>query len=50
MIERAMAESWLTAAAIESMHPIGRVGQPREIVDVVVFLCSDGAFVHDRFC
>ena len=31
------------AKAIATMHPIGRVGQPREIADVVVFLCSDGA-------
>jgi NAD(P)-dependent dehydrogenase (short-subunit alcohol dehydrogenase family) len=43
MVARAMAESPDMAAAIESMHPIGRVGEPREIADVVVFLCSDGA-------
>ena len=43
MIARAMAENPDLAAAIESMHPIGRVGQPREIADVVVFLCSEGA-------
>jgi NAD(P)-dependent dehydrogenase (short-subunit alcohol dehydrogenase family) len=43
MIDRAMAESPDLAEAITSMHPIGRVGQPREIADVVVFLCSDGA-------
>jgi NAD(P)-dependent dehydrogenase (short-subunit alcohol dehydrogenase family) len=43
MIARAMAENPALAEAIEQMHPIGRVGQPREIADVVVFLCSEGA-------
>lgn len=43
MVARAMHESPALAAAIETMHPIGRVGEPREIADVVVFLCSDGA-------
>lgn len=43
MITRAMAENPALAAAMESMHPVGRVGQPREVADVVVFLCSDGA-------
>lgn len=43
MIARAMAENPALADAMESMHPIGRVGQPREVADVVVFLCSDGA-------
>ena len=43
MVSRAMAASADMAAAIEHMHPIGRIGQPREIADVVVFLCSDGA-------
>lgn len=43
MIARAMAESPALAEAIATMHPIGRVGRPREIADVVVFLCSEGA-------
>lgn len=43
MVARAMAENEELAAAIETMHPIGRIGQPREIADVVVFLCGDGA-------
>jgi len=43
MISRAMADNPDLARSMEDMHPIGRVGQPREIADVVVFLCSDGA-------
>jgi NAD(P)-dependent dehydrogenase (short-subunit alcohol dehydrogenase family) len=43
MVARAMAESAALAAAIESMHPVGRVGRPEEVGDVVVFLCSDAA-------
>jgi NAD(P)-dependent dehydrogenase (short-subunit alcohol dehydrogenase family) len=29
--------------ALESAHPIGRVGRPEEIASTVVWLCSDGA-------
>ena len=43
MISRAMADNPELADQMESMHPIGRVGQPREVADVVLFLCSDGA-------
>jgi NAD(P)-dependent dehydrogenase (short-subunit alcohol dehydrogenase family) len=43
MVARAMAENVQLADAMASMHPIGRIGQPREIADVVVFLCTEGA-------
>ena len=43
MITRVLAENENLAAVIAQMHPIGRIGHPREIADVVVFLCSDGA-------
>jgi NAD(P)-dependent dehydrogenase (short-subunit alcohol dehydrogenase family) len=28
---------------LESGHPTGRVGQPKEVASAVVWLCSDGA-------
>ncbi len=31
------------AKALEATHPIGRVGQPREVAEAVVWLCSDAA-------
>lgn len=43
MVARVMAEDPDVASSIAAMHPVGRVGQPREVADVVVFLCSEGA-------
>jgi NAD(P)-dependent dehydrogenase (short-subunit alcohol dehydrogenase family) len=43
MYRRAMAGDPKKAKAIESMHPIGRVGQTQEVISAVMYLCSDGA-------
>jgi NAD(P)-dependent dehydrogenase (short-subunit alcohol dehydrogenase family) len=37
MVERAFGG---VSEYLTSLHPIGRVGQPREVADAVVFLCS----------
>jgi len=42
MIERLRSDPILSAA-LESMHPMGRMGRPEEIASAVVWLCSDAA-------
>lgn len=42
MLEKAgLLEDPGTKAFIESLHPIGRLGQPEEIAGLVVYLCSE---------
>lgn len=42
MIERLRADPVL-GEALETMHPMGRMGRPEEIAEAVVWLCSDAA-------
>jgi len=42
MFER-FAGSEENKAAMTAMHPIGRIGQSREVAAAIVFLCSEGA-------
>lgn len=43
MIERILEESPEMGDMLNSMHPIGRLGEPGEIAKAVVWLCSDAA-------
>jgi NAD(P)-dependent dehydrogenase (short-subunit alcohol dehydrogenase family) len=43
MIERILEESPEMGDTLNSMHPIGRMGEPAEVAKAVVWLCSDAA-------
>lgn len=43
MAERAFFRDDALTDALTKMHPLGRVGTPREVADAVVWLCSDKA-------
>ena len=46
-IDTAMFNDWMTDSAARghmvSLHPLGRIGAPREVAQTVAWLCSDGA-------
>ena len=41
MIERVATTSPEMRENLINMHPIGRLGRPEEVADVVLWLCSD---------
>jgi NAD(P)-dependent dehydrogenase (short-subunit alcohol dehydrogenase family) len=43
MVDRFVGTEGPARDYLVSLHPIGRAGQTREIADVVLFLCSEGA-------
>jgi NAD(P)-dependent dehydrogenase (short-subunit alcohol dehydrogenase family) len=43
LVENLFRDHPEVAKALESTHPIGRVGQPEEVAEAVVWLCSDAA-------
>ncbi len=43
MVEKVMSSDPSIKAYIENMQPMGRVGQPEEVSQAVVWLCSDAA-------
>lgn len=43
MIDRFTGKDKEVEKAFESMEPVGRMGEPEEVAEAVVWLCSDGA-------
>ena len=43
MVERAFGSNPEFAEAASSIEPVGRLGEPKEIAEAVVWLCSDAA-------
>ena len=43
MVERAFSENPQMAESVAAIEPVGRLGQPQEIAEAVVWLCSDAA-------
>ncbi len=43
MLDRFVGDKQEFAEMFKKAHPIGRIGEPKEIAETVLFLCSDGA-------
>lgn len=43
MVQRLMDSGFFTEPAIDALHPIGRMGEPQEVAEAVLWLCSDAA-------
>jgi NAD(P)-dependent dehydrogenase (short-subunit alcohol dehydrogenase family) len=43
MIDRFTRGDASARAAMDAMHPMGRMGRPEEIAEVAIWLCSDRA-------
>ena len=43
MTERSFFHDEAITASVTAMHPLGRVGEPNEVVNAVVWLCSPAA-------
>jgi NAD(P)-dependent dehydrogenase (short-subunit alcohol dehydrogenase family) len=43
MVERVIDGGSISEDAMVAAEPIGRIGKPEEIANVVLFLCSDDA-------
>jgi NAD(P)-dependent dehydrogenase (short-subunit alcohol dehydrogenase family) len=43
MVDQWMAGSAEAEAAVASLHPIGRIAEPREIAEAAIWLASDAA-------
>jgi NAD(P)-dependent dehydrogenase (short-subunit alcohol dehydrogenase family) len=43
MADRAIFQDPAIAARVTAMHPLGRIGQPDEVANAVVWLCSRAA-------